>query len=400
MVESDNPAPAQEPTGEHASHEEMRDLRRVLASVGACTYTAALKASVQDSLQHIVTASREAGHGIFMDCLPLAYGGRMSPRDLVAVSKGAVETLHSPLLIDRLVELHGIRGAIDKSESLVGIELDEEAIAHIPPDRLIELVEAPLLTKGLSMDEAELLFGSDFVQREEVEHDTVRHTWLYTVPGMSDDVALELLFEASTLVGWKDNRGKGRAIRGGTPRLEANAEIPHYVGGFHLASLATCIVLMEKAGSSSEEIDSFIDEATEEIRAESTTWPGPELETLTAIGDRYVHNRIRTDEAADRLEHYADRFTNYDPESHIVPREEFVAASLRILERVGGLERVSTVSPVIYWVAITLLILGSLTYAYMRTSLRAADAWPDLPIEDHNSSLSQPASEAPEPDQP
>ena len=400
MVDSDSPTPAQESTGESTSREELRLLRRVLASVGACTYTAAVKAGVEDSLQDIVKASREAGHGLFMDCLPLVYGGRMSARDLVAVSKGFGETLHSPVLIGHLVDLHGIRGAIDRSESLVGIELDEEAIAHIPPARLVELLEAPLLTQGLSMDEAEVLFGSDYVQREEVERETVKHVWVYTFHGMTEDIALELRFESSVLVGWKDNRGKGRAIWGGKPRLEANAEIPHYVGGFHLAALSTCVALMEKSGTSTDEIDAFIDESAAEIRAESTTWPGPELETLTAIGDRYVQNRIRSDEASDRLEHYADRFTNYDPDSHVVPRDEFVVAALRILTRVGGLERVSKVSPAIYWMAVTLLILGSLTYAYLRTSLRAADAWPDLPVEDKNSSLSEPATDEPEAERP
>ena len=127
------------------------------------------------------------------------------------------------------------------------------------------------------------------------------------------------------------------------------------------------------------------------------TWPSPELQTLTAIGDRYIQDRIRTDEASDRLEHYADRFTNYDPDSHVIPREAFVEASLRILNRVGGLERVSRVSPLIYWAALTLLILGSLTYAYLRTSLQAADAWPDLPVEDKSPSLSSPQADPEEP---
>ena len=250
------------------------------------------------------------------------------------------------------------------------------------------------------MDEAVLLFGADYVQREEVEHEVVKHAWLYTANAMSDEVALELRFEDSVLVGWKDERGKGRAIQGGKPRLEENAEIPHYVGGFHLAALATCVVLLEGSDTPEEAVDQFIDDATAEIRKESSTWPGPELQTLTAIGDRYLHTRIRTDEAADRLEHYADRFTNYDPESHVVPREDFVAACLRILSRVGGLERVSRVSPVIYWVAVTLLIVGSLTYAYLRTSLNAADAWPELPVEDNNSSLSSPEAEEPAPERP
>lgn len=402
MVESDSltPEPESTPTRDAASDEEMRQMRRVLASVGACTYMAAVRAGVQDSLQDIVTASREAGHGLFIDCLPLAYGGRMSARDLVAIGKGAEGTSHSPILIERLIDLYGIRGAIDRSESLVGIELDEEAIAHLPSERLVELFEAPLLTQGLSMEEAELLFGDDYVQREEVEREAVRHAWLYSVPGMSDDVALELRFESSVLVGWKDNRGKGRALHGGNPRLEVNAEIPHYVGGFDLASLATCIVLMERAGSHESEIDRFIDEATVEIRKSSVTWPGPELQTLTAIGDRYVQNRIRSDEASDRLEHYADRFTNYDPDSHVVPREQLVAAALRILTRVGGLERVSQVSPILYWLAITLLVVGSLTYAYLRTSLRAADAWPDLPAADEPPSLSAPAVDDPEAERP
>ena len=400
MADNDSPAPQAEPAEGAPSREELRQLRRVLASVGAATYTAAVKAGVEASLEDIVTASREAGHGIFMDCLPLVYGGRMGARDLVAVTKGAQKTLLSPLLIEPLVELYGIRGAIDRSESIVGLELDEEAIAHILPERLVELCEAPLLSLGMSMDEAVLLFGADYVQREEVEHEVVKHAWLYTANAMSDEVALELRFEDSVLVGWKDERGKGRAIQGGKPRLEENAEIPHYVGGFHLAALATCVVMLEGSDTAEEAIDRFIDDATVEIRKESSTWPGPELQTLTAIGDRYIHTEIRTDEAADRLEHYADRFTNYDPDSHLVPREDFVAACLRILKRVGGLERVSRVSPVIYWAAVTLLIVGSLTYAYLRTSLNAADAWPELPVEDKNPSLSSPEAEEPAPERP
>lgn len=400
MVESDSLTPAAEPAQEAPSGEALRLLRRVLASVGACTYTAAIRAGVEGSLEDIVTASREAGYGLFMDCLPLAYGGRLGARDLLAISKGFEGTSHAPLVIERLIEVHGVGGAIERSVSLVGMDLDERASRLIPAERLLELLEAPLLKQGLSMDEADLIFGSDFVQQEEVERDVVRHTWLYKAPGMSDDVALELRFESGSLVGWMDHRGKGRAIQGGTPRLEANAEIPHYVGGFHLASLATCIVLMENGGADDGEIDAFIDETTAEIRRDSVTWPGPELQTLTAIGDRYIQDRIRTDEAADRLEHYADRFTNYDPDSHIVPREAFVTGALRVLNRVGGLERVSRVSPVIYWVAITLLVIGSLTYAYLRTSLRAADAWPDLQIEPETPSLSSPGVEAPEPEGP
>jgi hypothetical protein len=324
----------------------------------------------------------------------------MGARDLLAISKGFEGTSHPPLVIERLIEVHGISGAIERSENLVGMDLDEEASGLIASERLLELLEVPLLCQGLSMDEAELVFGTDYVQQEEVEREVVRHTWLYKAPGMSDDVALELRFEGASMVGWLDHRGKGRAIHGGTPRLEANAEIPHYVGGFHLASMATCIVLMENDGAGEAAIDRFIDEATAEIRKDSVTWPGPELKTLTAIGERYVQDRIRTDEAADRLEHYADRFTNYDPDSHIVPRDAFVAGALRVLTRVGGLERVSRVSPVIYWVAITLLVIGSLTYAYLHTSLRAADAWPDLPVEEETPGLSSPAAEDPEAERP
>jgi len=367
-------------------------LRRVLASTGAAAYTAALKANVDGRLGDIVNASREAGHGIFMDTLPLVYGGRMSARDLVAISHGFESTSHSCPIIERMVEAHGIRGAIDASSNLVGLELEEEALEPFTTERILELLEAPLLKIGLEMDEARLLFGGDYVQREEVEHEVVRHTWDYEGRGMRQDVVLELRFEAGVLVGWKDERGKGRAILGGNPRLEANAEIPHYVGGFHLASIATCIAFMERQGVTEAEIDAFIDEATAEIRTVTFTWPSPELATLTAIGDRYVHDRLRTDEAPDRLDHYADRFANYDPASRLVPNDEFVAAALRVLSRIGGLEKVSHVHPAIYWVALTLLIVTSLGFLVFRAQLDAADAWPNLPPPDDAASSSDASS--------
>jgi hypothetical protein len=397
MSESDNldaseaPAPGP-PSPAESLGSDPHDLRRVLAATGASAYLVAQRAQVAENLQELVAASEQAGHGIFMDCLPLVYGGRMSPRDLVAICQGFQGTSHGPTVIERLLDDFGIRGTIDRGPSLVGLELDDDDIGHIPTDRLLELIEAPLLTQGLDMDEASLLFGKDYVQQEEVEHDSVRHTWIYTRPGLSETLVLELRFEEGLLVGWKDHVGKGRAILGGHPRLESSAEIPHFVGGFHLAAMATCIALMKRTHATEPSIDAFIDQATVEIRANSVSWPGPELQTLTAIGDRYIHNRIRTDEAPARLEHYADRFASYDPESHIVPHEEFIEAALRVLRRVGGLERVSTVPAVVYWVALTLLVLTSLGFLILRSQIKAADAWPNLPIEQEAPSLTDPST--------
>jgi hypothetical protein len=386
------------PVGQVTLSGDPHALRRVLAATGAAAYVAALEAEVEESLEELVSAGQEAGYGVFLDTLHLVYGGRLSSRDLLAISHGFKGTSHSAPAIEAMVEVLGIRGAVDQAPLMVGLQLDTDEIALIPPERLISLLEAPLLARGLNMDEAKLLFGKDYVPCEDVEHDLIRHTWTYARRGMSMDPELELRFENDLLVGWKDHRGKGRAIIGGDPRMETEAEIPHQIGGFHLAATATCVALLEAGGALDTDIDTFIDDATEEIRASSVSWPGPELATLTAIGERTVQDRIRTDEAPDRLDHYADRFASYDPDADLVPREAFVNAALRVLTRVGGLEKISSVNPVIYWLALTLLVVSSLGYLVFRSQLKAADAWPEIPIEDPRSAPSAPATPQPSAD--
>ena len=352
----------------------------VLSDVGPRVFLHAIERDAHDGLVNAIESTRRTRSGLYGDTLPLLYEGLLDAEQLIKMANGRAQSAHTPAIIRLAIETWGIEEAAKRLPRMIGIELDPALVAGAPDQaRLLALLTLPLLKKGMSEEETDLLLGTEYSQREQVHHDTIARTRIYTDADRSSPSelpVLELIFEEGLLVGWDDTTGETDS-RVSALRPRRGADIPRAFGGMYLAPLVLCAIALEERGVPPEDVLAFVQRAKRAIRGRDAAWPATEISTLSNLDQATTHNRIAHEEAASTLEHCLARFTEYESDMAMVSDETFIAAGTRVLGGLGVLEKPVTLKKTIKLVLVAVIIAISLLYIALRTHLMAEDAWPD-----------------------
>jgi len=361
-----------------------------LATVGPEIFREAVDKGQHKPLIQVLELARRSRRVFYRDCLELIFYETVPAPQLLSIIAGKAETIHHPAVVRLAIRELGLERASRELSTWVGLDLDEETIRQLgAPERVFELLRAPILKRGVTEDEARFVFGTDFVLREQVDHELTRRTWSYHLNSLAVDPELcyELVFEQGVLVGWTDH---SEAVGGRVGRIRpaTAGDVPPAIGGFDIAGLCVTMVAMDEEGLGEEAIEEFMIKVVNAIRKRKPNWPTSELESLGPLrGDR-GYNGITEQEAHVRLEHCHARFTGYDSELMLVEAEKFGARGVQVLRQMDCIQ-----TPVLWGRAVLLGILFALAGMYIGLMLVSSES-------ESQAQSSVPVDSAPQVEQP
>ncbi|MEC9073420.1 MAG: hypothetical protein VX938_13600 [Myxococcota bacterium] len=333
-----------------------------LATVGPEIFKEAVEKGQEKALIQVLELARRSRRLFYRDCLELIFYETVPAPQMLSIIAGKDETIHHPAVVRLAIRELGLERASRELSRSVGLDLDEESIRQLgSPERVFELLAAPLLKLGVTEEEAKFIFGTDYVMREQVDHGLVRRTWSFHLNSLAvePELCYELVFEQGALVGWTDH---SEAVGGRVGRIRPAklGDVPPPIGGFDIAGLCVTMVAMDEADLGEEDIEEFMIKVVNAIRKRKPNWPTSELESLAPLSGVDGQQGILEQEAYVRLEHCQARFSGYDPDLMLVDPDKFGDRGLQVLRQMNCIR-----TPVLWGRAILLAVLFALAGLYI-----------------------------------
>lgn len=174
----------------------------------------------EDSVIELKTVSKMIKHLILnnanlpIDTVSIISSGKIEIDDLIRLANGTNNTKHQAEIINVAVQQMGIEEAVILLNTIPARIFNVAIINNLSPERVLFLIKNTDLSIGLTEDETDFLFGTDYEKKDIVLKTKTKtvHTY-YGQSSKRDEkiIILKLTFVDKHLSGWEDNRDKGNS---------------------------------------------------------------------------------------------------------------------------------------------------------------------------------------------
>ena len=190
------------------------------------------------------------------------------------------DTIHQPEIVLIAVKQLGLKEAHKYLQSIIGKRYNVSKIDAIAPERILELIDEPELSLGLTEDETCFLYGPPD-EKNEIVLKTKKKT-IHTYRGKSTKTkkkiaVLSLTFEGNKLSSWEDNRSKGGRGLCSTQIYDYDDDDLYHVNKWHFIPVIVLINYILRK-SSIDSLQNSIPDFLKNIKNLFPGWPADVIE--------------------------------------------------------------------------------------------------------------------------